>query len=87
MIPKVTNPPFVLKSSNGSPLNSGGGIGAQQHGGTLAHFFELPTSVSSYHMVIKPYKEQKKDLISVLYVGFLIEKSHRQYKPAKTLLQ
>lgn len=55
MVPKVTNPPFVLKSSNGSPLNSGGGIGAQQHGGTLTHFFELPTSVSSYNMVINSF--------------------------------
>ncbi|CAN1279135.1 hypothetical protein LINPERPRIM_LOCUS16896, partial [Linum perenne] len=28
-LPKLTNPPFVLKSSIDSPLNSGGGIGDQ----------------------------------------------------------
>jgi len=47
-IPKVTNPPLVLKSSKGSPLSSGGGMGDQVHGGALAHFSELPTSMSSY---------------------------------------
>lgn len=46
-IPKDTNPPVVLKSSKSSPLNSGGGIGDQQQGGALAHFSELPTSMSS----------------------------------------
>lgn len=46
-VPKDTNPPVVLKSSKSSPLNSGGGIGDQQQGGALAHFSELPTSISS----------------------------------------
>jgi len=46
-IPKETNPPLVLKSSKGSPLSSGGGMGDQVQGGALAHFSELPTSMSS----------------------------------------
>lgn len=46
-IPKETNPPLVFKSSKGSPLNSGGGIGDQLQGGAFAHFSELPTSMSS----------------------------------------
>lgn len=46
-IPKETNPPFVLKSSKVSPLNSGGGMGDQQQGGAFLHFSELPTSISS----------------------------------------
>lgn len=47
-IPKETNPPLVFKSSIGSPLNSGGGIGDHWQGGALAHASELPTSTSSY---------------------------------------
>lgn len=46
-VQKETNPPLVLKSSKGSPLSSGGGIGDQQHGGALANSFELTTSINS----------------------------------------
>lgn len=46
-IPKDTNPPLVLKSSKGSPVNSGGGMGDQQQGGAFDHSFEFPTSISS----------------------------------------
>lgn len=47
-VPKETNPPLVLKSSKGSPLNSGGGMGDQQQGGAFAHSLEFPTSISSW---------------------------------------
>ncbi|KAJ8434865.1 hypothetical protein Cgig2_022144 [Carnegiea gigantea] len=47
MIPKETNPPFVLKSSIVSPLSSAGGMGDHEHGGALVHSSELPTSMSS----------------------------------------
>lgn len=45
--PNETNPPLVLKSSKGSPLNSGGGMGDHVQGGALAHASEHPTSISS----------------------------------------
>ena len=51
-LPKETNPPFVLKSSMSSPLNSGGGIGDHVHGGALANASELPMSMSSYIEVL-----------------------------------
>lgn len=62
--PNETNPPLVLKSSKGSPLNSGGGMGDHVQGGALAQAAEHPTSMSSCMIrpIIRKVDDQNVDI-------------------------